>query len=97
LLTNDPNVMASVSHYSFWTWLFPLAGVAAFIWDGVFVGLTASRGMLVSSAIATALFFCFYYSLFPLLANHALWLAFIIYLLGRGVSQTLIYRKLQLG
>lgn len=95
LLTNDANVMGVAAEYSFWTWLFPVAGVAAFIWDGVFVGLTASRGLLVSSAIATALFFTAYYLLSPYMGNHGLWLAFIIYLLGRGVSQTVIYRQLK--
>ena len=94
-LTNDMAVISCASDYSFWTWLFPLAGVAAFVWDGVFVGVTASRGMLVSSAVATAFFFTCYFLLFPSLANHALWFAFIIYLAVRGISQTWIYNRLK--
>ncbi len=94
LLTDDPAVITSAQDYSFWTWLFPMAGVAAFIWDGVFVGITASRGLLLSSAIATALFFAAYFLLFSSLANHALWMAFIIYLAARGLSQTVIYRNI---
>ncbi len=91
LLTDDPAVINHVSAYTFWTWLFPVAGVAAFIWDGVFVGLTETRGLLVSSAIATVFFFAVYFMLFHSFQNHALWLAFIIYLAARGISQTIIY------
>jgi MATE family multidrug resistance protein len=70
----------------------PLVGVAAFVWDGIFIGVTASRQMLLSSAISTAVFFMAYFLLFPTLANHALWLAFILFMLARGLSQTVMYR-----
>ena len=92
LLTNVPEVIETASGYAFWTWVMPLAGVAAFVWDGIFIGITASRQMLLSSIIATVMFFSAYYLLFPSLANHALWLAFILFLLGRGISQTLLFR-----
>ncbi len=92
LLTNVPEVIDTASGYAFWTWVMPLAGVAAFVWDGIFIGITASRQMLFSSIIATVMFFSAYYLLFPSLTNHALWLAFILFLLGRGISQTLLFR-----
>jgi MATE family multidrug resistance protein len=92
LLTNVPEVIDTASGYAFWTWVMPLAGVAAFVWDGIFIGITASRQMLLSSIIATVMFFSAYYLLFPSLTNHALWLAFILFLLGRGISQTLLFR-----
>ncbi len=57
LLTDEPAVVSEASHYIFWAWLIPIAGSAAFIWDGIFVGLTATRGMLISSLLATLTFF----------------------------------------
>ena len=92
LLTNVHEVIDTASEYAFWTYVLPLAGAAAFVWDGIFIGITASRQMLLSSLIATVLFFLAYYLLFPSLANHALWMAFILFLLGRGISQTLLFR-----
>lgn len=92
LLTNVPEVVSLSSEYVAWTWVLPLAGIAAFVWDGIFIGVTVSRQMLLSSAISTAVFFCAYFLLFPTLANHALWLAFILFLLARGLSQTVMYR-----
>jgi MATE family multidrug resistance protein len=95
LLTDEETVVLAAREYVWWAWLIPAAGVAAFVWDGVFIGITATRGMLISSAIATFLFFAVYLILFPAMANHALWLAFIIYLAARGLTQTVIYRRLQ--
>ena len=70
-----------------------LTGALAFQMDGIFIGATATRGMLLSMAAAAVSFFILYYGLHPVLANHALWLAFLTYLLMRGVVQTGLSRE----
>lgn len=97
LLTDEAEVIGASGPYFPWAVLIPLAGMAAFIWDGVFIGLTATRGMLVSSALSAAAFFVLYVLLFPSMGNHALWLAFIVYLAVRGAAQTLMYRYRKCG
>ena len=92
LLTNVPEVISSASDYAVWSWILPIVGVAAFVWDGIFIGITASRQMFLSSAIATAVFFLIYFLLSPTLHNHALWLAFSLFLVARGLSQTIMFR-----
>lgn len=92
LLTDDNTVIAASGEYFPWALAVPLAGVAAFVWDGVFIGLTATRGMLVSSVIAAVAFFSTYFLLQPSLGNHALWLAQIVYLSMRGIIQSGIFR-----
>lgn len=92
LLTDDNTVIAASGEYFPWALAVPLAGVAAFVWDGVFIGLTATRGMLVSSVIAAVAFFSTYFLLQPSLGNHALWLAQIVYLSMRGIIQSVIFR-----
>ena len=94
LLTDEPAVIAAAADYFPWAVAMPVTGVAAFVWDGVFIGCTLSRRMLVSMFIAAAAFFIIYYALRPLLANHALWLAFVSFLFMRGAVQTLLFRKL---
>ncbi len=96
LLTNDTTVIEASATYFPWAVLIPLCGMAAFIWDGVFIGITATRGMLISSAVSTILFFALYLLLRPYLHNHALWLAFLVYLAMRGIVQSLIMRKEQI-
>lgn len=94
LLTNDQQVIISALPYFGWTIALPLAGMAAFVWDGVFIGITATRGMLTSSAISALLFFATFYLLRPFLGNHALWLAFILYLASRGWIQTYLFKRI---
>lgn len=93
LLTDNQSVVDVACRYSLWTVLIPLCGFLAFIWDGIFVGLVATRAMLISMAIAIVVFFAVYFSFVSTLANDALWLAFNVYLLTRGLVQAIIHSK----
>ena len=92
ILTDEPHVLETATDYLPWAWLIPAAGAAAFIWDGLFIGFTATRGMLVSSFVAALLFFSTYLLTVNIMGNHGLWLAQIIYLSTRGILQTGWYR-----
>lgn len=92
ILTDEPQVIETSKAYIGWVWLIPMAGTCAFIWDGVFIGITATRGMLISSFVSALLFFGVYEIFKGMLGNHALWLAMIIYLAMRGVIQTGWYK-----
>ena len=91
LLTDEPGVVGAAGDYVWWAWLIPVAGVAAFVWDGLFIGITATRGMLVASVAAAGVFFFTTWAAVPLLGNHGLWLAMTLYLLTRSGVQTLIF------
>ena len=85
LLTDNAEVLHASQPYMRWTILIPFMGFAAFLWDGVFIGATATRYMLLSMLIASAAFFSIYFLLQPYWQNHALWCAFLCYLLLRGL------------
>lgn len=85
LLTNDRIIINAAGEFRLWAIAIPLAGFMAFTWDGIIIGLTQTRLMLISMAAATALYFLLWLLLSPLLGNHALWLAFLAYLLARGL------------
>lgn len=93
LLTEDQEVTREASRYIMWAVAIPLVSYAAFVWDGIFIGSLRTGAMLLSIAISTALYFILYLALTPTLGNHALWLAFLSYLLSRGLIQTLLYRR----
>lgn len=93
LLTDDSLVLEASREYLWWAWLIPIAGCVAFIWDGVFIGITATRGMLVSSFLSALTFFAVYLLAEGMMGNHGLWLAQIVYLAMRGVLQTVWYRQ----
>ena len=91
LLTNDQTVVAATGEYFYWVLLIPLCGVAAFVWDGVFIGITQTRGMLKSCSLSAIAFFSLWFLLSPNLGNHALWIALLAYLFLRGLIQTGIF------
>ena len=92
LLTDEAQVIETSREYIWWAWLIPAAGCVAFIWDGIFIGITATRGMLVSSFVSAIVFFAVYLMSEKSLGNHGLWLAQIVYLAMRGILQTIWYR-----
>lgn len=94
LLTDDGGIIHASEPYRLWAAAIPLAGFMAFTADGIVIGLTRTRVMLGSMAIATAAYFILWVWLSPILGNHALWIAFLTYLLLRGV---LILSFLKLG
>lgn len=93
LLTDEPQVVEASQAYVWWAYLIPAAGVAAFIWDGLFIGTTQTRGMLISSAVAAILFFVTATITMNRMGNHGLWLSMILYLLTRGIVQTILVKS----
>ena len=93
LLTDSQEVIMSTKPYFLWALLIPMAGMAAFVYDGIFIGVTATRGMLLSCACAAIMFFMVYLSLSSIIGNHALWLALIVFLAMRGILQWLYFGK----
>lgn len=91
ILTDDPSVLEASKEYHWWTLLLPLSGMSAFIWDGIYIGATATKGMLLSMAAGMVTFFLMHYFLSPYLGNHALWLAFNGYMFMRGIVQSVLF------
>lgn len=96
LLTDEQSVAIAARPYYGWTLLIPIAGVMAFIYDGIFIGITATRGMLLSTFVGAVVFFGVYFLLFGAIRNHALWLALILFLLTRGLVEK-VYLNKKLG
>ena len=93
LLTSDTAVVTAAQPYLFWAYLIPIAGMAAFVLDGVFIGLTATKGMLFSTAMAMITFFVVYYLFWNSHGNNALWIAFLSFLGMRGFASILWARR----
>lgn len=90
LLTDDAEVTAVAATYLPYAVAVPVVGFAAFILDGIFVGTTSSGYMLFSAAIAAAFYFAVYFLFSPSFQNHALWMAFLVYIGARGVVQLVL-------
>ncbi len=102
IFSDKTDIIDAARPYLFWTLILPVCGFAAFLFDGIFVGATASRTMRNSMFISTAAFFALYYLLlhyqFPIFSpqfdwNNILWLSFMVYLAARGITQALMLKK----
>ena len=91
LLTDQQTVIDAAMDYRVWCALIPAAGMAAFVWDGVFISLTRSMGMLISASISWALFFAIYWVTPVAWGNNRLWIAYLSFLALRGIIQTILY------
>jgi MATE family multidrug resistance protein len=89
----DPAVIAMTARYVDWAAGLPLLGVASYVFDGVFIGATWTRALLISMAAALAVFVAALIVAAPL-ANDGLWLAFSIFLIGRGGTQAVMLPRL---
>lgn len=93
LLTDKSDIIDVAGTYRLWAVAIPLSGFMAFTWDGIVIGITRTRLMLVSMIFSTAAFFTVYFASVNALGNHGLWLAFIVYLLMRGISLSALGRR----
>ena len=93
LFTDVEEVLAAFGPYLFWMALLPVFGFASYIWDGIYVGLTASRAMRNSMVLSLGGYFILYYALEPLLGINALWLSLSGFLFLRGVIQHILYMR----
>ena len=94
LLTSQSDIIKKAQPFIPWVIAIPLASFGSFIWDGIFIGATASREM--RNALLAAAFLVFapvFFFLNQVWENHALWLGMVLFMLARGVFQTLMYKK----
>lgn len=105
IFSDDANIILGARQYLFWTLIIPVCGFSAFLFDGIFVGATASRVMRNSMFVATVSFFIVYFGgqrLFadtatPETTNNTLWTAFMVYLSLRGILQACALKKAVYG
>jgi MATE family multidrug resistance protein len=93
LLTDNAEVISRSHDFIYYVWVIPLITFAAFLWDGIYIGATASRSMRNAMLISTLIFFIpLYYLLVGPMGNHGLWVAFLLFQLSRGIVQTILSR-----
>ena len=93
VLTNNPEVIANAKPYFFWVVMIPMLSYTAFLWDGIFIGATAGPEMRNAMLISTLLVFFPAYILAGLMGNHGLWLAFILFMIARGLTMQMLAKK----
>ena len=94
LLTDNDNIIDITLKYKWWIVAIPIFSFAAFIWDGIYIGLSASKEMRDTMILASLVFFILWFLLKDSFENNALWFAMLFFLVGRGIIQTFYFRKI---
>lgn len=94
LLTINPEVRAAARDYMFWAAIIPVAGVACYQLDGIFVGATRTADMRNMMMASLAIYLVAWYVLTAAYANHGLWAALIVFLLARALTLAARYPAL---
>lgn len=90
LFTHQEVVIETALSVVFWTVSAPAIASICYIWDGIFIGATATAPMRNSMLLATCFFFLPAYYLGTYLFDvHGLWLAMVLFMLVRGAILTL--------
>lgn len=93
LFTHDKKVISESANYIGWVIVMPLVSILTFIWDGVFLGATATKEQRNATLIAAILFFTIYKLFSGTYGNHALLLAQLVFFGMRGILQSFLYKQ----
>lgn len=91
-LSSDPGVRDTARDYLPWAAAAPLAGVACFQLDGIFIGATKTAEMRNAMLASLAIFIGAYWALTPF-QNHGLWASLFVHYLARTVSLLAYWRR----
>jgi MATE family multidrug resistance protein len=78
LLTTSPEVRSEARAYLPWLVAAPLIGIAAWIYDGIFIGAMLTGPMLRAMLVSVAVYIMALMILVPLAGNHGLWAALMV-------------------
>jgi MATE family multidrug resistance protein len=87
VFTDQQAIIQAADPYVWWMVLLPLAGSVAYMWDGVYIGATATRAlrnMMILSLLGGYL--PVYYLTKGILGNHGLWLALFFFMAARAAT-----------
>ena len=94
-MTTAPEVQLTARSYLLYMIEAPLAWVASFMLDGIFIGATLSRDMRNMMIVSTIAYFDAVIPLMAFFGNHGLWLGLLFSFVVRGVTLGWKYRELE--
>lgn len=96
LFTESPAILSEAGGYVGWLIAIPLVAFIPFTIDGILIGATRTAVMRDSVFLSTALFFAVYYGFRSVIGNNALWAAFLLFLIARGILQYFMTHRLKI-
>ena len=95
IMTTAQDVRTVSYEYLTWMVVAPLAGVAAWMLDGIFIGATRTADMRNMMFISFCIYLIALAFLLPIYGNHGLWASLIIFSIARGATLGFKYPALE--
>lgn len=95
LMTSAPSVREAAYAFLPWAALTPIAGVACFQLDGIFIGATRTADMRNMMILSLAAFFAAWALLMPAFGNHGLWASLMMFYVARALTLGARYPALE--
>ena len=96
LITTNSMLRDMAKDYNIWVILIPLTSTSAFIWDGIYVGVTASKEMRNAMIISSIFIFLpVYYLTSGYIGNNALWLALNVFMVSRALLMWAMWNRIK--
>jgi MATE family multidrug resistance protein len=93
LVTSNYAIINNSTEFYGWVIAMPIVSCLAFLWDGIYIGATASVPMRNIMIISVAAFLICYYGFNSFMGTHALWLAYIVHLILRTIGCQFLAKK----
>jgi multidrug resistance protein, MATE family len=93
LMTTSPDVREVARSFLPWLIAAPLIGVAAWVYDGIFIGALLTGDMLRAMLASTAVYVVALLILVPMIGNHGLWAALMVLNATRTFTLWRLYPK----
>ncbi len=94
IFTDNEKVLRISLSFMLWTTFAPVINCICYIWDGIYIGATATGPMRNAMIFCTLVFFLpVYYLTNYALGNNALWLALTLFMFIRGFSLSILSPK----
>jgi multidrug resistance protein, MATE family len=92
-LSNDPIIIEASKPFFIWLILMPIFSCAAFMWDGIFIGATASTSIRNGMIFSCIGFYLVYFALKGSFGIQSLYFAYFAHLIVRAVYMTFSYKR----
>ena len=94
-MAKAPEVQQAARIYLPWVALAPVAGAAAWMLDGIFIGATRTRQMRNAMLVSVLIYGMALAILLPAFGNHGLWAALMVLNVARGITLFIRYPALE--
>jgi len=94
IFTSNAEMAALAVAYAAWTIYTPAVNTVSYIWDGIYIGATATKAMRNAMLFVTlAVYLPAYYLTKETFGNHGLWFSLSFFMVMRGVTLSLLAKK----